>query len=268
MNKMFPFAIICLCVSSTWALPSLITHSRDVPFKFPGPRIINGDPASEGQFPWQVGLYISGENSLMFCGGSIISEEWILTAGHCTTGGVSAQVISGSISLDLGTTSNASEIIVHEDFDPQIAASDIGLIKLDTPLKFDENTAAVGLAEEELGADVTFTISGWGHVSDGSTELTEVLNYVDLVTISNDDCQGFYGNSIRPEMVCATSGTDETRSSCSGDSGGAAVVNADSDPVQVAIVSFVSFTGCEMGAPSGYTRTAYFRDWIKDKTGI
>ena len=50
---------------------------------------------------------------------------------------MSAQVISGSISLDLGTTSNASEIIVHEDFDPQIAASDIGLIKLDTPLKFD-----------------------------------------------------------------------------------------------------------------------------------
>ena len=50
---------------------------------FPGPRIINGEQAAEGQFPWQVGLNV---NDFWFCGGSIISEEWILTAGHCVDG--------------------------------------------------------------------------------------------------------------------------------------------------------------------------------------
>ena len=86
-------------------------------------------------------------------------------------------------------------------------------------------------------------------------------------------------------MICANSPSSQIRSSCSvsiilsfaqlsvnykiqGDSGGPAVVNGTTNPVHVAIVSFVSTKGCEAGLPSGYTRTAYYRDWIKNNTGI
>ena len=46
------------------------------------------------------------------------------------------------------------------------------------------------------------------------------------------------------------------------------MIDADSNPVHVAVVSFVSTEGCESGAPSGYTRTAFFRDWIQENTGV
>ena len=49
-------------------------------------RIVGGVPATKGQFPHQVSLQwgMSPSNGLQhFCGGSIISETWVLTAGHC-----------------------------------------------------------------------------------------------------------------------------------------------------------------------------------------
>lgn len=45
--------------------------------------IINGKKAKQGQFPYQVGITMDGQ---YFCGGSIISEDWVLTAGHCVDG--------------------------------------------------------------------------------------------------------------------------------------------------------------------------------------
>jgi secreted trypsin-like serine protease len=46
------------------------------------------------------------------------------------------------------------------------------------------------------------------------------------------------------------------------------VINVDSNPEHVAIASFVSDSGCESDNPSGYTRTAPYRDWIREKTGV
>jgi trypsin len=46
----------------------------------PGSRIIGGENAVEGQFKYQVALLVDGAG---FCGGSLISENVVLTAGHC-----------------------------------------------------------------------------------------------------------------------------------------------------------------------------------------
>ena len=46
-------------------------------------RIVGGDFARQNQFPHQVAVIYKGS---LRCGGSIISESWVLTAAHCLTG--------------------------------------------------------------------------------------------------------------------------------------------------------------------------------------
>jgi len=52
--------------------------------KVQAPKIVNGYPAVEGQFPHQAAIIIDGSN---FCGGSLLSEIWVLTAAHCAAQG-------------------------------------------------------------------------------------------------------------------------------------------------------------------------------------
>jgi secreted trypsin-like serine protease len=51
-----------------------------VPLNEEASRITGGSPAARGQFPWQVALIKDND---FFCGGSLISNLWVLSAAHC-----------------------------------------------------------------------------------------------------------------------------------------------------------------------------------------
>nr|XP_020666244.1 serine protease 27-like isoform X2 [Pogona vitticeps] len=43
-------------------------------------RIVGGKDSQEGEWPWQVSIKLNGEHH---CGGSLVTDQWIITASHC-----------------------------------------------------------------------------------------------------------------------------------------------------------------------------------------
>ncbi|RZC37415.1 Trypsin domain containing protein [Asbolus verrucosus] len=260
------YSLIFLCMTTIYAA------DVDEPMKDIGnvePRIVNGEEAQEGQLPWQVGILgRTVDGSAFFCGGALISEEWVLTAGHCVDGIKTAAIYSGATKLSSPnrTTSQGAIFVLHEDYDHRTLQNDIGLIQLRAPLTFDDKTSAIALASDELETGVNVTVSGWGQTSDSDTSTSDALNYITVSTISNSDCAIYYGSVVGPGTVCTSAG-NPLKSPCLGDSGGPVVTNI-TEPLLVAVFSFVNGYGCELPYPAGNTRTAYYRDWIRNKTEI
>jgi trypsin len=83
-----------------------------------GPLIVGGVEATPYEFPWIVSIQRSSHS----CGGSIVNENWILTAGHCAQGPASTYfIVAGEHNLSLTEgyeqKVEVSRIIVHEGYD-------------------------------------------------------------------------------------------------------------------------------------------------------
>ena len=106
----------------------------------PGPnsRIVGGEEATPHQYPWMAALFIDDK---WFCGGSLISDEWIMTAGHCADGASSVEVMLGAHNVREDAEDGRMEIIStdivnHESYNPFLIHNDIALIHLPAPIEF------------------------------------------------------------------------------------------------------------------------------------
>ena len=115
-----------------------------------GEFITSGKTASDGAWPWQVRLLDSFDVNTGFCGGSLITEQWVLTAAHCmvTDEGVAESVVVGYGSNYQSKLSmiGSEKIFVHPDYLEGYAA-DVALIKLAEPIP---NAAWIEIATEEV----------------------------------------------------------------------------------------------------------------------
>lgn len=92
------------------------------------PRIVGGVNASEGQFPWQVSIHM---DNVYFCGGSLISGNWVLTAGHCVDGIHVFIVYAGTLVLSTGVEYQSTTLkIIHPEYNINPVSNDIALIGL------------------------------------------------------------------------------------------------------------------------------------------
>jgi secreted trypsin-like serine protease len=241
----------------------------------PVPTIVGGIQAREYEFPWQVSLRDKASNS-HFCGGTIISDTWILTAAHCLT-----DVLARSLSVVVGEyqrsatysavrqTLDAQATYIHKQYAADNQTNDIGLIKLAGNIVFNVNVQPACLpVSNDLYQGQKCQCSGWGTLFYYATSLPDYLQYVTLNITTDTYChEAFLPNeSIYPGMMCATDNQgDTTRDSCQGDSGGPLTVKNSTGNFHV--VGIVSWgIGCASGFPGVYTRVSDYLQWIDDVT--
>merc|ERR1712211_15010 len=159
-------------------------------------RIVGGVETEVNEWPWQAGMVWSGSSSV-FCGATVISDEWILTASHCVDGTNPAeiQVLLGEYDYwDSGESSmtrmDISEIIMHADYDSNTVDQDFALLKMARKLDWSANENIRPACLPSAGAgdydQWMSTVTGWGTTSSGGST-SNVLLEVDVKVISNSD---------------------------------------------------------------------------------
>ncbi|XP_040822156.1 plasma kallikrein [Ochotona curzoniae] len=232
-------------------------------------RIVGGMNSSSGEWPWQVSLQVKLASQNHACGGSIIGNQWILTAAHCFDGLLFPDVwriYGGILHLSEITKetpfSRIKKIIIHPSYQISEIGHDIALIQLQTPLNYTDYQKAVCLPSKE-DTNIIYTncwITGWGYTKEKG-KIQNTLQKATVPLVTNAECQKSYrDHKITEQMICA--GYKEGgKDACKGDSGGPLVCKYSSNWHLVGITSWGE--GCaRRDHPGVYTKVAEYVDWI------
>lgn len=241
--------------------------------------IVNGFPAYEGQFPWHCSILRRDnhdESLFHVAGGSIVSANWILTAGHVAKPLHQYRLRFNSLSLwSGGSIIDASHAVVHPEYNETTLQNNLALIRLPSALDLSEGSPlqAVRLP---CWVGVDDVRSSWvgerartaGHGLTTKEKHSEVLNFVDLSIIDNFSCRNYFGSRVDENVLCAVGWSNRNQNTCGGDSGGALLTRDVNGWVQTGITSFGALNACDQGFPSGYTRVQGFSVWISETAGL
>lgn len=139
------------------------------------PRIFGGNEASPGQFPYIASLrtfrtWPSGTNEYKsFCGGAIISENWIVSAAHCFyeessyVKNIVAVVGAHELNND-GEIYMMHKMLNHPKFsrDSEVKAFDVALLQTDTPITFNDKVQPIPISKQWISGDFEGSFAGWG----------------------------------------------------------------------------------------------------------
>jgi secreted trypsin-like serine protease len=255
----------------------------------PEPRIIGGQEAEPGEWPWQVALVQRGGSLYFgqFCGGSLIARDWALTAASCVTNLTAADldVVAGIHNLaDPDPNYRRVGVVAivvapgYAIFDP---GNDVALLQLSEPI--DERPADgatlpisfIDLAGEEVGslAGEPATVTGWGNTlglsAIGEGEFPETLQEAQIPITSAKPCENLYGSPLEDNVICAgvlRGGIDV----CTGDEGGPLVIFNESEGrwqlVGITADTAFDYTCGLPDRPRRFARVASHLEWLDEVT--
>nr|KAF6347230.1 serine protease 48 [Pipistrellus kuhlii] len=237
-------------------------------------RIVGGQDAVEGHWPWHVSLYFG---QTYICGGSLISDRWILTAAHCLKRTwmpfLHYTVWLGTMKIDY-LNSGVKHYVLRTIFHPQSqnTTADIALLKLIPRVTFTSFILPICLPNvtKQMTIPGSCWVTGWGQVHETEgTDYASTLQEAEILVIDRQTCEYLYNpliavapeleTIIKEDMICA--GENHKRDSCKGDSGGPLSCHIDGVWTQIGLVSWGE--RCAKSLPGVYTNVTYYQKWIQ-----
>jgi secreted trypsin-like serine protease len=233
--------------------------------------IVGGQPADPGEWPWQVFIHAGP----YMCGGSLIQQQWVVTAAHCVLDDQNNVLTPAEIKVTLGEHNRSKtegteqkiqiiQVIPHPAYDSKTNDHDIALLQLATPAILNAAVEIVipvtSPADDALMvAGAQAVVTGWGTTTEGGSTSAQLLE-VTVPLVSNGQCDLSYG-IITDNMLCAGY-AEGGKDSCQGDSGGPLVVPTRDN--RWALAGIVSFGyGCGRAKFYGvYTRVSRYIAWM------
>lgn len=242
--------------------------------------IVGGSPAKPREFPHMALIGFGEPEEIDWaCGGSLLSDRWVLTAGHCsqTRSGPARHIRLGEFNK-ASTNDDARpedftvvQNVAHPEYKSSSTYNDIALLQTDRPAKLSPWVRPICLPTQRAIKEHSAIASGWGRIGyldEGSDTLLKVT----LALFPHSQCAESYTTNRRLQngivdntQLCAGS-HDSEKDTCQGDSGGPLQVFHPNQYCMYSIIGVTSFgKGCGLaGTPAVYTRVYTYVPWIEN----
>ncbi|NXE80349.1 FA7 factor, partial [Cochlearius cochlearius] len=229
-------------------------------------RVTGGTLCHRGHCPWQVMPF---SQDIGFCGGSLISSRWVVTAAHCLD-----LIRPHHVTIDFDKYQRefkeqkigVERSWTHPHYDSNYYNGDIALLYLSSDVIFNEYAVPICLPSPSLATLLSEEgrmgmVSGWGATHPRGSTLRFLMK-VRLPIVNMETCQRSTDRLVTDNMFCAGYNT-EVADACKGDSGGPFTVSYHNTWFLLGIVSWGE--GCaEKGKYGVYTRVSNYIPWIKE----
>lgn len=228
-------------------------------------RIVGGSNANIEEYPYQVSLLYFGSH---ICGAALISNNYAVTAAHCTHGSSASDLsirAGSSIRNEGGIIVKVLKLNQNVNFSMNTLDYDISVLKLSENLHLGPSIGLIKLPapNQKISAGLNAVCTGWGTTSEGGISANQ-LQQVNVPIVDHASCnqQYYLYGGITDRMIC--SGISQGgKDACQGDSGGPLAANGE-------LIGIVSWgAGCaRAGFPGVYSNVAVLRSFITEVSGM